>query len=362
MILTNAFGPDVRVLKEAKYLVERGFDVELLCWDREGEYKDRASEEIEGIKIRRFFSYAKYGSGIKQVIPFVKFIQECRDYLKNEKFNYLHCHDLDGIITGYFSRINKEVLIFDMHEFYEVNGKRQKFRYIIRRIVKFFQNKSNYIIYVNKAQTNTVTDKNKIKLVFLPNYPEATHYVGCEKNQSNQLRVSYIGSVRQFEQLKNLFEACKDFEEVLVSIHGAGVHSDKLKQIERNYKNVQVTGKYHFSMSAKLYSECDLLYAVYPMNNIQNKIVEPIKFFESIITKTPIITDKKADIYNLIKEKNIGFGVNGSNVDDIRELIKRVLDNRYVLEQQQENLGGMANDYSWEKKVVCLDKIYCKNN
>ena len=34
MILTNGFGPDVRVYKEAKYLVGRGFDVEILCWDR----------------------------------------------------------------------------------------------------------------------------------------------------------------------------------------------------------------------------------------------------------------------------------------------------------------------------------------
>ena len=32
MILTNGFDPDVRVYKEAKYLVEKNFEVTILCW------------------------------------------------------------------------------------------------------------------------------------------------------------------------------------------------------------------------------------------------------------------------------------------------------------------------------------------
>ena len=35
MLLTNGFDPDVRVYKEALYLVGRGFSVTVLCWDRD---------------------------------------------------------------------------------------------------------------------------------------------------------------------------------------------------------------------------------------------------------------------------------------------------------------------------------------
>ena len=41
MILTNGFDPDVRVYKEAKYLVEKNFEVTILCWDRRCEYIDK---------------------------------------------------------------------------------------------------------------------------------------------------------------------------------------------------------------------------------------------------------------------------------------------------------------------------------
>ena len=34
MLLTNAFEMDVRVYKEARYLIEKGNNVTILCWDR----------------------------------------------------------------------------------------------------------------------------------------------------------------------------------------------------------------------------------------------------------------------------------------------------------------------------------------
>lgn len=76
MILTNRYDPDVRVFKEAKYLVSKGFDVEILCWDRQREFGDRSVEVNEGIKIRRFYPYAKYGSGIKQLNAFFMFMKQ----------------------------------------------------------------------------------------------------------------------------------------------------------------------------------------------------------------------------------------------------------------------------------------------
>ena len=112
MILTNRFDPDVRVYKEAKYLVDNGLDVEILCWDRESEYSKIKESVIDGIKIKRFFPYSEYGTGFKQLRPFVRFINECKEYLKNKEYQYLHCHDLDGVIAGYFIKNNYTKFIF----------------------------------------------------------------------------------------------------------------------------------------------------------------------------------------------------------------------------------------------------------
>jgi len=97
--------------------------------------------------------------------------------------------------------------------------------------------------------------KNRRKLIFLPNYPERDNYIGCEKSKSDKLRISYIGAVRQYNELKNLMDACKGISDVEIAIHGAGVAYKKLKEIEGNYNNIAVTGKYDFRQSARLYSE-----------------------------------------------------------------------------------------------------------
>jgi len=358
MIVTNRFDPDVRVYKEAKYLVTCGLDVEILCWDREGEYRQREYENIDGIKVKRFFPYSRYGTGLKQIKPFIEFIKECKEYLKDKDYQYLHCHDLDGVITGYFCKINNAKIIFDMHEFYEVNGKKQKVRFLIRKLVNFYQNKSDYIIHVNDFQTSTMSYKNRRKLIFLPNYPERDNYIGCEKSKSDKLRISYIGAVRQYNELKNLMDACKGISDVEIAIHGAGVAYKKLKEIEGNYNNIAVTGKYDFRQSARLYSECDILYAIYPTTSIQYLASYPVKLFESIITKTPIIVNKGTALETFVEEKDIGFSIDGSNVEEIRNLVKYIKENMHILDEKTRNIEKIQYNYSWEKVVNNMDKIY----
>lgn len=358
MILTNRFDPDVRVYKEAKYLVEKGFDVEILCWDRENEYKDRETEVIDGISIKRFFPYAKYGTGLKQIKSYIRFLKECKGYLKGQSYDYLHCHDLDGVIVGYVVKGVNIKLVFDMHEFYEALGHKQKIKYMVRSLVNYMQSRSDFIIYVNKLQTDVMSIKNIKKIIFLPNYPEASNYVGAEKGYSNKLRISYIGAVRQFNELKNLMDACKDIKDVQILIHGSGVDYKRINNIKNDYKNVKVTGVYHFKESAKLYSKSDILYALYPIKSLQYRMSYPVKLFEAIITKTPIIVSKGTVLEEFVKQNSIGFVVDGSNVEEIKSLVNSINKNRNILDEKSKSLERIQFDYSWEEVVKNLDKVY----
>lgn len=102
MILTNGFAPDLRVYKEAQYISSIGHDVEILCWDRESKFADKPVEYFGNIKVVRFFEKSKYGSGLRQIFKLLKFGHACKKYLKNIDYTYLHCHDLDGMLTRLF--------------------------------------------------------------------------------------------------------------------------------------------------------------------------------------------------------------------------------------------------------------------
>lgn len=359
MVLTNGFGPDVRVYKEASYLVDIGLDVEVLCWDRQGEFKE--FEVVDGIKVRRFFVEARYGTGYRQLFSYLRFIQLCKHYLDGEHYEFLHCHDLDGIIAGWWIGKKDKKLIFDMHEFYEGLGRlRQRFRVLVRAIVSFFQSKSDHIIYVNDIQTRSVKRGNRTKLIFIPNYPDLDNYRGSVKTLSKKLRISYIGGVRQFVQLKKLMDACKDMKDVDVKIHGDGVAYKSLKNVESNYPNVVLTGKYHFTDSAKLYSEADVLYVVYPTTSEQYLTSYPVKLFEAIITKTPPIVGEGTVLEEFVKLHDIGFVVDGDDIQSIKDLVNALRRDQGLIREKEEKLAKIQYNYSWDNVVENLDKIYVR--
>lgn len=358
MILTNRFDPDVRVFKEAKYLVLRGYNVEILCWDRENEYIDRQSECVEGVNIKRFYPYSKYGSGFKQIKAYIKYIREIKNYLNNKNYKYVHCHDLDGAIAGYLAKNKNSKMIFDMHEFYEGQGRKQKIKYIIRFMVNFIHNKSEAIIYLNDIQKTTMKKTNLCKLHYLPNYPEVANFYNLDKVKGNKLRISYIGTVRQYIELKNLIDSCKKMEDVHIAIHGGGVSYKRLKEEGTKYKNVEITGVYHFSKSSELYNNTDILYAVYDASINNWKSGFPIKLYEAIITKTPIIVNRGTALEEFVSENKIGFIVDGRNPEEIKSLINYINYNRNVLNEITENLEKIQYKYSWETVVKNLDAIY----
>lgn len=352
MILTNGFDPDVRVYKEAKYLVTQGFDVSILAWDRKCEYKDKEEENIDGIKVKRFFIPSIPGTGLKQMLPYFKFIKEIRKYLNKEEYKYLHCHDFDGIIVGLATKKGKnKKLIFDMHEIYThySYSKNILFNKIFSQALKI----SDHIIYVNNDQIMQIT--NKDKLVFLPNYPEKVVYLPIEKTNKYKFRINYIGTVRDYDSLTTLAELANTGSELDIGIYGTGVSLNKLKE---NYNSSSITfyGKYDgIRDSGKIYRNTDILYCVYNPEVKNWKNAYPVKLFEAIITKTPIIVAKDTKVGDFVERNEIGETVEFGNIKSLKDKVQKITCeyNKY-----QANLLKIKDKYNWENVVKNLDKIY----
>lgn len=347
MILTNGFDPDVRVYKEAKYLVDKNFEVEILCWDRKCEYLDRQKEVQSGIKITRFSIQSEPGSGLKQIFPYMKFLIKVRKYLKSKEYKYLHCHDFDGILIGMFTKRRKQKkVIFDMHEIYNdyAYAKNIFFSKIFHKVIK----KCNYIIYVNEEQSKEIERE---KLIFLPNYPEKNLYSPIEKtNNGKKLRINYVGSVRDYEAIKSLLEVKKD--EIEVGIYGIGVAYNKLKN---EYKN-NLYGEYNgITEIGEIYRNTDILYCSYNPDIKNWKKAYPVKLYEAIITITPVIVSKNTSAGELVQDNKIGEVIEYSNVNSISNAIDKIIDNynEYV-----NNIKFISDRYKWEDVVKNLDKIY----
>ena len=264
MLLTNGFDPDVRVYKEALYLVGRGFSVTVLCWDRDPARGYPQRETLEGIEIVRFRVPSVAGSGMKQLPAFLAYIRSCRAWLKDHPCDYFHCNDIDGAITWYLAKNSpKTPMVFDMHEFYETGG--AGMRLVWRKLTLFFLKRAAAGLYENDVYLNEDYRSVREKLYPLKNYPDTDLIQYRPKSPCGVFRIGYHGAVRkQLPAFTALFEAVRDMEDVRVDIHGGGTDLSKLLELEKRYPNVHVHGPFNGATELTgLYEETDLLYCGY---------------------------------------------------------------------------------------------------
>lgn len=359
MILTNGFDPDVRVYKEGKYLIDKGFHVTILCWDRDLSKNHPETENVDGIQIIRFPIESVYGTGKRQIPAFIKYIKCCKQYIKNNSCDYLHCNDIDGALVGNIAGGHEKKIVFDMHEFYEKGSPLQ--RWVIRKFTIFLIRKSVATLYENSIYLDEPYSSIRKKLYPLRNYPDSKMICAVSKSKSDQFRIAYHGVVRdQILEFTALFEAVKDFDDVRVDINGGGMDLPQLLELQKDYKNVYVNGPYDgIKESTNLYAKTDLLFCAYnPFDPNYQGDAEVIKFYEAIFTGTPLLITKNIGMASKVEENGFGLTCNTRDSDDIKKAIQRFKSNQSLWEDCHKNELMHASDYSWEKAVTILDKIY----
>lgn len=349
MVLTNAFNPDIRVYKEARYFVEQGHEVTVYAWDKRCECKKY--EEIDGIKVQRIQIKSITGGRAKQIIPSIKFMNQLKKILNKATYDILYCHDLDGAIAGYFANRRKNIFVFDMHEVYDgyfyydipLLGKE-----LFRKLIDY----SNYIIYVNEEQIVEFSQMIKDKCIYLPNFPIKNMFEPIEKIKSDKFRINYIGGARDYISLDTLLSLNNEYIEVCV--YGYGTAYDRLKE-NKYANNARLAGKYNgITDSGIIYQNTDILYCVYDSKVRNWQMAYPVKLFEAIVTRTPIIACKGTNLEKFVNKYGIGMAVEYGNREELLECIFKMKEkySSYI-----KNIKEIENDYSWENIVLNLNKL-----
>ena len=351
MILTNPFVADPRVYKEAKYYVSKGHEVEVLCWDRECQYA--VDDEKDGILIHRFHINSVYGSGIKKQLPaYLKFRKACIKYLKRQKYDVLHCHDLDGAIVGLGVRTHVKK-VFDMHEYY-LDAHSKPILRVFAYLVQKAQTTFDYIIYLNDKQKRDVQQCNLSKLLYLPNYPEKGIFNDIEKKPSEKIRIGFAGNIRHIKSCSNLVECCKKYNSIEVHFYGYGDIVDKLKKMTAGINNVFFHGRYKYEDLNAIYQHIDIVNCVY--DSLGNDGY-PNKFFESIATRTPMLVDYRSVRADFVKKYEVGFLVNVDDIDTYHRVMDKILIEDGILKRASNNYANVKERFFWEDMVVALDNI-----
>ena len=374
MLLSNPFRPDPRVLKEARGLVQRGYRVTILCWDRLCEYSEaeELESQLEVLRIRRIQS--GYGIGLGQISKLVRFWRVILTHLHHLDPDMVHCHDFDTLPVGvYWCKRNNVPLVYDAHEYYadlvkpRLRGVIGKWIYdFITFSERWCAQRADAIITVDESLAKIYRSLNN-KVHVIGHFPPS---ILCENPaevfSGPVLTLLYIGRISQDRGsilyvdilralLKDRIPARLVIAGVFTPTQEEGLFWERASGIEGNINFINWV---HYDNILGVMRTGDVGLSILQPSPRYIAAV-PVKLLEYMAVGLPVLASKFPAVQAIVEPANCGCLIDPTNSKEALSVIKDWWQHPEIPRELGKN-GTMAirNKYNWDDLMDKLDQLY----
>jgi len=386
MVLTTrrGFPSDIRVQKEAKALLSRGYRVYLLSGSPEESPQFQVVKGINVCGIKLLWSRPLLLSILLNhiALPF-HLIRR----INKHRIPIVHVHDLHyALIATFIGRILSRKVIYDAHEDYVgmIMGYLQR-KGLLRKI--YFTIFLCYYIFSERIVCRlarriiVVVEENKNRLIKL-NVPEDKVVVVSNTPDVNKLRklsisstgkrrkivISYVGGMSYLRGLDTLIKALplvikKNPETHLLLVGDGEATVTELVKMSKKLgieKHVTFTGWVSFDRAMKYMQESDI--GVIPHRSVPhtNNTV-PHKLFQYMFYKKPVIVSDVKPLKRIVSETGCGLVFRAGNHEELAErLLEAINDASKRKEMGEKGRRAVETRYNWDTEQKKLLLIYEK--
>lgn len=346
---------------------------------------------VEGnIKIIRFVPVNIYDIYKANKVPFVikpifhainlwNFFQyrTIKNFLKIENPDIVHIHSFDGLSISLFDSINnigipsmvtlhgcallcpKTLLVRSSNQIcYTPHPFCAIYRVIRKRIINskptIVTAPSQFILDIFTLNGFfKYSDKRIIKLGI-----DSKKFSGAKKKRNNakaDFDILFIGRLGWHKGVHILIKAFQQLTNNNIRLHivGWGDYENFLKKICENDKRIIFHGKISNTEIEKIYQICDI--TVVPSICYENS---PIVIYESFCAGVPIIASNIGGIPELIDEGYNGYLFEPHNINQLKDILKNIIEDRSLLELLNENALKSADKYEMSDHINKLVATY----
>ena len=372
MLLPNGFDPDPRVYNEARSLVNTGYSVTILCWDRDVNYEER--EVIDGIQIERIFIRSIYGRGSSQLGYLWKFWKEAYKRAIILAPDVIHAHDFNTLPLGY--RVGKKLrvpVIFDAHESYHemlADNVHLLIKWIIASAERFFVKRVDLLITVGSILEEEYKKRGARKTVVIGNWKRLDDFKFSETEirtakeelgiPDNKLIISYVGYLVPSRGLLPLIEAVRSDKEVFLVLGGKGKLEDDISEITSELENTLYLGYTKPGRIPLISVLSDVIYYGLEDSSGNNRYSAPNKLFEALAAGKAILTGNLGEIAKIVKEENCGISLDVVYKENLLCAFKKLRKPSFLSEFKRNALLAGKNKYNWSNAKRTLLDAYDK--
>ncbi|MGW6384437.1 glycosyltransferase family 4 protein [Peribacillus butanolivorans] len=362
LFLTQFFSPETgaaskRVYGLARQLVKLGHEVHVVTGMPnyptgriKDEYKKKffCFEEIDGIKVSRYYVYASNKrSTINRLLNYFSLVLSSLFFLFKRR-------QIDIIITSspplflgisgvIMSKIKKIPHVFDIRDIWpdvavEIGEIKEnsKIYKMMKKIEKFiYENSDILTVVTNGKRANLIKNgvsPNKIKLIS-NGFDEEFLEIPINKEiadkynligKFNLLYAGIIGIAQGIDIIIESAEKLKSNNEIQFVLVGNGVELERMKGLvkEKKLNNVIFTGEQpHVNIRSFLYYSSA---ALVPLKSEALKDSVPTKLYEALGAGKPVILCASGDSVEVVNESNGGLIVKPGDIDSFVESIEKL--------------------------------------
>ena len=364
-ICLHSFRSSSRVIKESITLSDNNYNVDIYAIHEDGL---KEFEKIDNINVYRKRLKTKNLPKNKffQLLKYFEFSFQFLKIINN--YDFLHIHGLTSLPLAMFLKIkNKKIkIIYDCHE-YETERDNMTIlkKYIYKKIEKFFIYYCNFTITVSNSimlEYQKLYNINNLETVYnTPFYSKnIASNIFREKFKISSDYKIYIyqgkfANSRGIEKYIEVFKQLKNSKCCLI-LMGYGPLIKTVQEAVNNNDNIFYQEAVTLDEIHKYTSSAD--YGLNVTNNtcLSRYYALPNKLFEYVMARIPIIASNDYERGRFVRENQIGFVVENTEINSIKKNIILSLD--YEKKQFFSRLDKLAKNYNWDMESKKLLKIY----
>ncbi len=374
MLLSNPFRPDPRVLKEAKSLVDLGYRVTVICWDRAAEMEPEETLD-SGVHIIRVQNVpSAYGIGTRQLLRLPRFWLATLPILNRFQPDLVHCHDFDTLPAGLlWGGLHCCPVIYDAHEYYadlckpRLRGVGGALLYqLIRISERIGAHMASAVVTVDERLGAAYRRVNR-RVVIIGHYPNrALATEATPVFTRPDLTLLYIGRLSVDRGLLFYADLLRYLREQGIPAHlrlaGAFTPPDEEQRLREYCQGLEdaldILGWIHYNQVPALLHSADVGLAILQP---KPRYVEalPVKLFEYMAAGLPIVASDFPPIAKVFNDARCGALVDPFDLHAAATFIRHWWEHPDEARVAGENgRRAVLQKYNWETMTQRLNDLY----
>ena len=371
LIRSNPVDPDPPVEKAALALLNAGYRVTIIGWDRNGHYSHRrdplviAGHRAEAV---RFGIPATFSGGLKKNLKAMLIFQNrLRNWLIQNRADYdiIHAFDFDtGLIASRYAKKIQKKFVYHILDYYVASHgfRGTHLEKPILRLENSIIDFADVTVICTEKRREQIAGTKPKRLAVIHNTPSAAQIRPRDPITKNtgRVKIVYVGILERSRMLMEIAEAISEDPGLEFHVGGFGTLEVFFQEMSAKHDNIFYYGRLPYDQTLSLEMECDIMLAIYNPLVDNHRYAAPNKFYESLMLGKPVIMARGTGMSEVVAENGIGELI-GYSKDGFVEGINRLVGRRDEWSSIEKRMKQIYQDqYCWDEMERRLMQIYAE--